>query len=231
MTRPAMVIDMGQLKRATSTDEDIWAFGNDVLYKLCREHPKHESPNVVVAKIWLIGRSYAAAIERRNRRDHGIDRGTPKDKDMDNDPFYEKIVAPNMIRSEIDMRIGDLRRSKAVRGDNIAEVIDTHGYLTNLFDEFTGKKKRSLASKYLHFHLPDHFYLYDSRAVEGLQMFRRPEPPLCEPPPGCDTQYMKFALRMLDLQEDIERRFGKRLCPLELDRLLLNRVAQSTSWG
>ena len=43
-----------------------WAFGNEVLYRMCRESPLHEDPDVVVGKVWLIGRSYAAAIERRS---------------------------------------------------------------------------------------------------------------------------------------------------------------------
>lgn len=220
MTRPTMGIDMAELKRAISTDDDIWAFGNNILYQLCREHPKHESPKVVVAKIWLIGRSYAAAIERRDLRfDGGIL--------MPNDKFYKEVVAPQMIRSEIDKRIAALRRSKAVNDKNIAEVIDTHACLTRIFHDFTGKSKRSLASKYLHFHLPEHFYLYDSRAVVGLRMLGRAESPSRPRVQGCDAEYMKFALRMLELQEDIERCLGKRLRPRELDKLLLNRVAKA----
>lgn len=213
-----MEMDLDELKRAAMTSEYIWAFGNDVLYRLCREHPKHEAQDVVVAKIWLIGRSYAAAIERR---DPDFDGGIP------NDQFYEDVVAPKMIRSKIDKQIDALRRSKAVRRENIAAVLTTHGYLSRLFWGITGKNKRSLASKYLHFHLPDHFYLYDSRAVNGLRMFGRATPSLPARRRGCDNEYTKFALKMLELQEDIERCYGKRLRPRELDRLLLNRVAQS----
>jgi len=44
---------------------DGWKFGNDILYKLCQDFPKHDTSSQIVGKIWLIGRSYAAAIERR----------------------------------------------------------------------------------------------------------------------------------------------------------------------
>ena len=42
----------------------IWNLGNEMLYQLCRDYPDHKAPEVITAKVWLIGRSYAAAIER-----------------------------------------------------------------------------------------------------------------------------------------------------------------------
>ena len=42
-----------------------WEYGNSVLYRMCKEQPEHKDIDVIVGKIWLIGRSYAAAIERR----------------------------------------------------------------------------------------------------------------------------------------------------------------------
>jgi hypothetical protein len=31
---------------------------------MCREEPLHSNPEIVSGKIWLIGRAYAAAVER-----------------------------------------------------------------------------------------------------------------------------------------------------------------------
>ena len=45
-----------------------WNVGNKVLYDLCRERPLHTDTQAVLAKIWLIGRAYAAAIERRKNK-------------------------------------------------------------------------------------------------------------------------------------------------------------------
>jgi len=38
--------------------------GNTVLYDLCKSYPRHDEEDVIASKIWLIGRAYAAAIER-----------------------------------------------------------------------------------------------------------------------------------------------------------------------
>lgn len=43
--------------------DDIWTLGNETLYKLCRDYPEHKTDKAIAAKIWLIGRAYAAAVE------------------------------------------------------------------------------------------------------------------------------------------------------------------------
>ena len=48
-----------------SQQKSLWDFGNGILYDMCAIYPAHKSVDQIVAKIWLIGRSYAAAIERR----------------------------------------------------------------------------------------------------------------------------------------------------------------------
>jgi hypothetical protein len=45
-----------------------WDFGNEILYSMCRQNPFHDKPEIVTAKVWLIGRSYAAAIERGRKK-------------------------------------------------------------------------------------------------------------------------------------------------------------------
>ena len=47
-----------------------WDFPNQMLYDLCSNYPSQEDAEQVVAKIWLIGRSYAASVERI----HGVER-------------------------------------------------------------------------------------------------------------------------------------------------------------
>jgi hypothetical protein len=46
-----------------------WDVGNQALYDLCRKHPGHTQPEVIIGKFWLIGRTYAAAVERRRQKD------------------------------------------------------------------------------------------------------------------------------------------------------------------
>ena len=69
-----------------------WDLGNKVLYDLCSTYPFHKTDQEIIAKIWLIGRSYAAAIERRKN----------KDLDAAGDLFYEDKVTPAIKRSGID---------------------------------------------------------------------------------------------------------------------------------
>ena len=134
-----------------------WDFSNKVLYDLCLRHPKHIKAEVVLAKMMLIGRSYAAAIERgRSMEDESIN-------------FYIEVVAPSLQRSEIDQWIAD---AKAVRLDSpsaLLTMVRIHEQVTRLFHEISGKEKRSLASKYLHFHVPKLFYIYDSRAAQAVR--------------------------------------------------------------
>ena len=72
-----------------------WEYGNSVLYRMCEEEPEHKQIDVIVGKIWLIGRSYAAAIERR------------KNAVVVGDDFYYDVVAPKMLEigPELDDRI------------------------------------------------------------------------------------------------------------------------------
>jgi hypothetical protein len=138
-----------------SIQQNEWDLGNSVLYDLCRNHFTHKNDSEIIAKIWLIGRSYAAAIERRKNKDQNI-----------NDDFYITTVAPKIRKSGIDIWI-----EKCKESNQIVDYLETHKKLTNLFSEISGLEKRSLASKYLHFHLPNKFYIYDSRAVNAVNIF------------------------------------------------------------
>ena len=113
-----------------------------MLYQLCRDYPDHKSPEVITAKVWLIGRSYAAAIERGRTMEE------------DGDSFYESKVVPKIQASSIDEQIHTVKQFSEITRESIPTILMTHKYLTDLFAEISGKDKRSLASKYLHFHCP-----------------------------------------------------------------------------
>jgi hypothetical protein len=42
----------------------LGGWGNHILYRMCHKQPGHTNVDVIAGKIWLIGRAYAAAIER-----------------------------------------------------------------------------------------------------------------------------------------------------------------------
>lgn len=194
----------------SATCPSPWDLGNDVLYDLCRAHPGHSSEPAVIAKIWLIGRSYAAAIERR------------RNKTDENDDFYVEVVAPKVKSSGIDAWLQKLGSFAAPTDANFEQIVRVHGHVTDLFEQITGLEKRSLASKYLHFHLPHLFFIYDARAVKGLQRLQQVVGRASSASiAGGDNEYRKFFEKCLRLQAEIKKRFGASVSPRETDKLLL----------
>jgi hypothetical protein len=185
-----------------------WDFSNSILYNLCRDSPKHNSSEIILAKIWIIGRCYAAAIERRK-----------SNKDDINDDFYNSRVVPKIMNSNIDRWIEKCNCTKEKEDALIA-----HKNLTNLFFELTNLNKRSLASKYLHFHIPDLFYIYDSRVVNSigklntlLKIKNKRKKKNIE----VDNDYKMFYEKCERIVEKINQEYGIKLACRELDNLLI----------
>lgn len=187
----------------------LWNLGNDVLYQLCKQHPKHKAPDAIAAKIWLIGRAYAAAIERR------------KNKDKENDNFYESTVAPIIQKSSLNDYLEKTIKFKEITNESIPLILETHKYLTGVFTRVSGIEKRSLASKYLHFHCPHLFFLYDSRAVASSRSLL-PRLSVNIPTQNADKEYSKFFLKLVHLRDLIYRQECILLTPREIDNILIN---------
>lgn len=201
-------------------DPNPWDLGNSVLYKLCQEHPLHKEEQAVLAKIWLIGRAYAAAIERRRPRKEKAD--CIKEK---NDDFYLDIVAPKIMESSIDKWISEIKKEhNGPTIKSLNDILSVHMEVTNLFEKISGLNKRSLASKYLHFHIPKLFYIYDSRVVNvmnrlaSILSFEKNATTV----DNHDPEYSKFAEKCLHLQTHIEKEFKVLLTPRQIDNLLLD---------
>lgn len=192
-----------------------WEYGNSVLYRMCEEEPDHKQIDVIVGKIWLIGRSYAVAIERR------------KNAVVVGDDFYYDVVAPKLldIGPELDDRITRLRKSKGLIRDEIKLVLSTHKFLIDIFYELTGLEKRSLASKYLHFHCPEKLFIYDSRVRVAIKkLVKRPDKGILTNVSDYDPEYGDFVCRMLELQEYLDEQFGVYELPRKLDSFLLKAI-------
>ncbi len=193
-----------------SKENSYWDFSNSVLYDLCRNNPEHKSKEIILAKIMLIGRSYAVAIERRK-----------KDEVNDiNDDFYISKVEPKISSSGIDDWICKSRLST-----NLWDHIETHKKLTDLFYEISKLNKRSLASKYLHFHLPEIFFLYDSRVVKSIRMlykvFRIDTLSENIDIRISDKEYAKFYLNCIHILKKIKENYFIDLNCRQLDNLLI----------
>ncbi len=182
-----------------------WDLGNRTLYDLCQNHPGHNTTEEIIAKIWLIGRSYAASIERR------------RNADQFGDGFYEATVAPTVKESAIDEWL------TGISNDDVANTVVIHKKLMDLFASITGGlEKRSLTSKYLHFHKPGAFFIYDSRARQAItkvvpRLNQLPKLPAAQ----FDKEYKDFVRRCLWLRSEISSKHGVILTPREIDKLLL----------
>lgn len=205
---------LSYIKDKLSQVNTKWVYANSILYKMCKEHPEHTNADYIVAKIWLIGRSYAAAIERRKNKD-----------EESTDDFYYEIVAPKLIAigNELDDRISYIKQLKKIDEVSAPYILETHKLLTDTFNEMTDLDKRSLASKYLHFHCPKAFFIFDSRAKTGINKFIKKDRNTKLPEiKNCDEEYKDFFFRMFELQFNIKQSLGKYLSPRDLDGLLLD---------
>ena len=187
-----------------------WMLGNNVLYKLCSNFPGHTNPEEIRAKIWLIGRSYAASIERRSK----------KNKKHINDDFYDYIVQKFIKfnkEHKFDEKLNKLKNKK-FNEDTLKKVIALHYELTKFFKKLTGKEKRSLASKYLHFHIPI-FPIYDSRANNSIKKIVVGKTKINDF--TCDEEYSKFCNKILFLYNYIKDKSGKSSTLREIDTFLI----------
>lgn len=188
-----------------------WNVGNSVLYDLCSVRPKHSQEHDVIAKVWLIGRAYAAAIERRKNK-------TEKNT---NDDFYITKVAPDITGSAIDSWINEAKQYERPGPESWSTLLCVHHKTTQLFSSISGLDKRSLASKYLHFHVPQLFYIYDARAVKAISMLGGLLKRAKKAHNEVDNEYRKFAEKCLFLQNHVESKYDVILTPREIDNLLL----------
>jgi hypothetical protein len=182
-----------------------------MLYDLCQKYPDHTNQDAVLTKIHVIGRIYAAAIERRKN----------KKANETNDSFYISNVVPALMESEIDQWI---RRANAVEPSTpvaLEVMVQVHSQTTELFKSISDLEKRSLASKYLHFHVPDLFYIYDSRAANALRGLHRILGRLPRNEMLGDATYSSFVRRCAVLKSFCETKFGISLSPRQLDTFLL----------
>jgi hypothetical protein len=183
-----------------------WDWANEVLYRMCRDDPHHRNCDVITGKLWLIGRAYAASIERGARKGEGV----------------YALVAPNIAGSDLDKWLDSVADVKRVDTDNVHRVLAVHQRFIDLLKE-TNRERRSFASKYLHFHNPTAFFIFDSRADREIR--RRVGRRRHILPRSCvkaDPAYAAFVLRCIEyLSHEAGTRHGIPMTPRQLDKELL----------
>jgi hypothetical protein len=190
-----------------------WDFGNGVLYNLCSENFYHCDTDKILSKVWLIGRAYSAAIERR------------RNKESINDNFYIDKVAPTFKDSKIDNYLSELKQYNKLIIDNLPLVLKAHNYLTQLTASITDLEKRSFSSKYLHFHLPNLFFIYDSRVVGSLRQFIDRVPKSMDfllASDSIDKEYANFVCKCFVIRNNIMDTYKIDLTLRQFDNILID---------
>lgn len=193
-----------------------WQLSNDILYKLCKDHPKHTATKEVVAKVLMIGRVYAAALERiKVKPQH---RG---------DDFYLNAIAPLFKSSDLDQKLQALEDQTLDNPGMFETTLTIHADLVKLIGGLEREdkylRKRSFASKYLHFHHPELFFIYDSRAKNAMTQFNISVSPASKElikASKFDSEYVKFADLSKQLKEKLNA-LGHQLTNRQLDNLLI----------
>lgn len=199
-------------------EKSPWDFGNNLLYMLCALHPSHTENSVIMAKTNIIGRVYAVQLERKSRNAESSEK------------FYEKIVTDVFKNPSIDIGIKKLVEMNCSLHDNesIIELLKIHKILQNIIEDSSiGLKRRSFCSKYLHFHLPNLFFIYDSRAVEAINELKMKTYEVHDDirrldKTTVDKEYASFFCKCLILKKILEEKSGRIVTPRTIDNILLD---------
>ncbi len=186
-----------EARKAYEISQEQWPFdcGMDALYAMCRSTPEHTDIKKTVSKLWLIGRSYAAALERRSDVEKYAD-----------DP-YHPTAQKLKDRGFVDVILNDVRRAKPYTETHLDLVAELVARLTRVFEETTGLRKVSLATKYLHFHEPT-IPIFDNINSTVLRRFVRKEDVhedllrLWNSGEGYERHLARFVTTMWRLQEE-----------------------------
>jgi len=159
-------------------------FGNSILYKMCEEYIRHDDAEIVSGKLWLISRSYVVSPQRRKSKN--------TQKNNEYEFFFDeiaKVFVKNPKREDLDKKIqllsrkiytGDFENDKGLLFDTV-KLVDLFNILMkevmveydNIEEEelhnITINNHISLASKYLHFHLKNIVFIYDTHTVKNAR--------------------------------------------------------------
>ena len=100
----------------------------------------------------------------------------------------------------------------------IYTIFTHHKQVMDIMQRATTMDKRSLTSKYLHFHCPNAFFIYDSRARRAINKLVKKQDTSGY---TGDAEYVEFFLRVLKLQQFIKEQTGKIFTPREIDNFLV----------
>jgi hypothetical protein len=168
------------------------------LYELCFMHRHHLRDEIVADKLRLISRLYGDTMAWQDAA------------------FSAESAAHHLSRSPVDRWFGALATAEQLDSGLLLEL---HKRLMAVFNDLSDDEARALASRYLHFHFPELFHVYDSRIATAITLLMDGDCgflALAE----FDPAYGRFHACCRKLTERITPLVGRRLSPRELDRVL-----------
>ncbi len=167
------------------------------LYELCFMHRHHFHDQLVADKLRMLVRVCA---------DRGITMAG----------FSPESVAHRLGRAGVDRWFGGLATAEQL---DVALLLEVHKRMMEVFDDVGVAEARSLASKYLHFHFPELYYVHDSRVEAAALALGQGECGFLALADH-DSAYGRFYACARKLAERMRPLVGRRLSPRELDRVL-----------
>lgn len=167
------------------------------LYELCFLHRHHFQDEIVADKLRMMVRLCA-------------DGGLPVSG------FSPEYAALRLRCSGVDHWFAGIASAESL---DEALVFEMHKRMMDVFGDLPVELARSIASKYLHFHFPELFYLYDRRvAAAASSLGQRDCGYLARA--EHDPEYGRFYACCRKLTDRLAGVVGRRLRPRELDRVL-----------
>ncbi|MEW5789459.1 MAG: hypothetical protein AB1899_16565 [Pseudomonadota bacterium] len=166
------------------------------LYDLCFMHRDHLRDVIVADKLRLIARLFE---EYETGAGFSPERG-----------------AHCLTQSPVDHWFATVATAEELGGWLPLEL---HKRVMDVFAELPVEEARSLASKYLHFHFPELFFIHDSLVERAARRLMGEECGYLAMSDH-DPAYGQFHACCRKLAERLARDLGRRLSPRELDRVL-----------
>ena len=170
------------------------------LYELCFLQRDHLRDEPVADKLRLIARLYA---------EYGSALGTAGG-------FSPEYSAHRLTQSSVDRWFGILATAENLDAGLLLEL---HKRVMDVFADLPESTARSLASKYLHFHFPELFCIYDAEVEAALHSLMHGDCGFLALA-DFDPVYGRFLACCRKLVDHLKPEIGRRLSPRELDRVL-----------
>lgn len=167
------------------------------LYELCFMHRHHFQDDIVADKLRMIVRLCA---------ENGFGVGN----------FSPEFAAHRLGRSGVDRWFAGLATAEHL---DLSLVYELHKRVMDVFSDLPVELSRSLASKYLHFHFPELFFIYDARVAAAAIDLGEGECGYLSRA-EYDPDYGRFFACCRKLTDRLANQAGRRLNPRELDRVL-----------